>query len=48
MNNHTFFIVFREGSSRNTIPNANQDRYGWELADDIEIFDYKEASRMRI
>lgn len=46
MLNNTFRIVFREGDWRNIRPNPNQDRYGWEHADDIEYTDYQEAKAM--
>jgi hypothetical protein len=47
MINNTFFIVFRTPSPNDVIPNSNQDRWGWEYADGIEIFCYKEAQKMR-
>jgi hypothetical protein len=47
MKNNTFFIVFREPDHRNIIKNDEQDAYGWEFADNIEIFDYQEAKRVR-
>lgn len=47
MKNNTFYIVFRKGDHREVIPNDSQDRWGWEFADGVEIFDYKEAQRLR-
>lgn len=46
MKNNTFFIVFRQSDYKNIIANENQDRFGWELADGIEIFNYDEAKKM--
>lgn len=43
MINNTFFIVFRQASPKDVIPNPNQDRWGWEFADLIERTDYKQA-----
>lgn len=43
MINNTFFIVFRTANHKDVVPNPNQDRYGWELVDNIERTDYKTA-----
>jgi hypothetical protein len=47
MINNTFYIVFREPNPNNIIPNPSQDQWGWELADNIEITEYKDAQKMR-
>jgi len=43
MNNNTFYLVFREPDHRNVKKNPNQDPWGWEFVDGIEIFSYKEV-----
>jgi hypothetical protein len=43
MINNTFYIVFRKSNHKDVVPNPNQDRYGWEFADNIERMDWKTA-----
>lgn len=43
MINNTFFIVFRTPNHQDVVANPNQDRYGWELVDNIERLDYNTA-----
>lgn len=47
MLNHTFFIVVRDKEWHFHRDKFYLDRFGYEYADGIEIFDYEKAKQMR-
>lgn len=47
MVNNTFFIVIRELDYKPFEERPGRDRWGWELADNIEMTEWAYASKMR-